>query len=334
MKRTMIKTVLIAVMLLAAVALPGWVLTRSFLIVPAETTTRTGESTQTAARTVDMQLGPHQQESSATYLAQDLFKADIKPVTTPAAITDQPKNDTAQSFTQPVNSGKSMKPSKKSTLPVLDTPVVTTIVPSTDASVVLKVETQPPTMSVITTAAPTTTKTPTTPATPTTTAAPTTTTTVAPTTTAAPATTATTSAPTMDPEAVSHWQSEILRLTNEERVKAGLTPYKAAGSSLAKASAIRAFEISRTGSFSHTRPNGTSWYTVLGECGVSYKTAGENIAYCTAGSLTPAGVVNLWMNSSGHRANILNDKTPPFLTMGVGYYKANGKEYFVQMFIG
>ena len=61
MNRTILKTVLIAVLLLAAVALPGWVLTQSFLIFPSETTARTGESVQMAARTMDMQMGPNQQ---------------------------------------------------------------------------------------------------------------------------------------------------------------------------------------------------------------------------------------------------------------------------------
>ena len=79
--------------------------------------------------------------------------------------------------------------------------------------------------------------------------------------------------------------------------------------------------------FSHTRPNGSSCFTVLGEYGVSYRSAGENIA---SGQTTPAEVVNAWMNSEGHRANILGES---FTSLGVGVYK-NGSSYtWVQLFI-
>jgi len=79
---------------------------------------------------------------------------------------------------------------------------------------------------------------------------------------------------------------------------------------------------------SHTRPNGTSCFTVLSELGVGYSASGENIA---AGQKTPQAVMESWMNSSGHKANILN---PDFTHIGVGY--AEGGNYgtnWVQLFV-
>ena len=68
---------------------------------------------------------------------------------------------------------------------------------------------------------------------------------------------------------------------------------------------------------------------MMQQFGISYRSAGENIAM---GQRTPQEVMNSWMNSSGHRANILN---PSFTTLGVGIAKdANGTIYWTQMFIG
>lgn len=66
---------------------------------------------------------------------------------------------------------------------------------------------------------------------------------------------------------------------------------------------------------------------MMKQFGISYKTAGENIA---KGQKTPEAVVNAWMNSEGHRANILN---PNYTQMGLGY-TADGTVYWCQMFIG
>ena len=91
------------------------------------------------------------------------------------------------------------------------------------------------------------------------------------------------------------------------------------------AAQIRATEIEI--SFSHTRPNGTSFATAIREQGISYRTAGENIAY---GQRSPEEVVEAWMNSEGHRANILNAN---FNKIGVGYYQNNrGVKYWSQEF--
>ncbi len=80
--------------------------------------------------------------------------------------------------------------------------------------------------------------------------------------------------------------------------------------------------------FSHTRPDGSSCFTVLGEYGISYSGAGENIA---AGQRSPEEVMNSWMNSQGHRENIMQDS---YEKIGVGHYQGqDGTQYWVQLFI-
>lgn len=134
-----------------------------------------------------------------------------------------------------------------------------------------------------------------------------------------PATTATTAAP-LSP---SGYQQEVLRLVNIEREKAGKQPLSA-DINLTKAAQVRAREIADT--FSHSRPDGRDCFTAMKEAGVSYRAAGENIAM---GQKTPAQVVEGWMNSDGHRRNILSDS---FGRLGVGYYVENGRAHWVQMF--
>lgn len=121
----------------------------------------------------------------------------------------------------------------------------------------------------------------------------------------------------------SSFANQVLQLVNQERAKAGLRAYTT-NSSLIAAANKRAQEIKQ--SFSHTRPNGTSCFTVLPEYNISYNTAGENIAY---GQRTPQEVVTGWMNSPGHRANILNGN---FGKIGIGVYQSNGVYYWTQEF--
>ena len=117
----------------------------------------------------------------------------------------------------------------------------------------------------------------------------------------------------------------VVELVNAERAKAGLSPLSV-NSDVAEAAQIRAQEIK--GTFSHTRPDGSSFSTVLSQTGVSYRGVGENIAY---GQNTPEAVMQGWMNSSGHRANILNKD---FTSIGVGHYEdASGTDYWTQIFI-
>ncbi len=117
---------------------------------------------------------------------------------------------------------------------------------------------------------------------------------------------------------------EVVDLVNAERAKEGLAPL-AIDAKVQAAAQVRAKECEQL--FSHTRPNGTSFATALKEQNVSYKSAGENIAW---GQKTPKEVVNAWMNSPGHRANIMN---AGFTTIGVGYYEnARGTDYWCQLF--
>ena len=119
--------------------------------------------------------------------------------------------------------------------------------------------------------------------------------------------------------------NEVVRLVNEERAKAGL-PALTVDRGAASAAQVRAKEIER--SFSHTRPDGSSFNSALTEAGVNFRGAGENIAY---GQNSPEKVMEGWMNSSGHRANILNSS---YTTIGVGHYQnASGVNYWTQLFI-
>lgn len=125
------------------------------------------------------------------------------------------------------------------------------------------------------------------------------------------------------PEEVSYAE-QVVRLVNEERAKAGLSALTV-DAGLEAAGLVRAKEI--VTSFSHTRPDGSSFATAIKEQGVSYRGAGENIAW---GQKSPEAVVSAWMNSEGHRANILNEK---FTRIGVGHYQNNGgTNYWVQLF--
>ena len=110
----------------------------------------------------------------------------------------------------------------------------------------------------------------------------------------------------------SNYRQEVLNLVNAERAKYGLQPLVMGDAKLTAAAQRRAEEIATVNS--HVRPNGTKWYTVLSEYGVTDAAAGENAAW---GNVSPEEVVNAWMNSEGHRANILD---PEARAMGVGYY--------------
>ena len=93
---------------------------------------------------------------------------------------------------------------------------------------------------------------------------------------------------------------------------------------LQDAAMLRAKEISVK--FSHTRPNGSSCFTVLSELGISYGTAGENIA---AGYSSSQSVMEGWRSSSGHYQNIISSK---FKKIGIGVNIINNQYYWVQIF--
>jgi len=119
--------------------------------------------------------------------------------------------------------------------------------------------------------------------------------------------------------------TQVLSLVNEERAREGLAALSL-NTSLSGAASVRATEIQT--SFSHTRPGGKDFSTVLKESGISYRAAGENIAY---GQTSAQKVMNDWMNSAGHRANILNAS---YTEIGIAHVKSpSGTDYWVQLFI-
>ena len=125
------------------------------------------------------------------------------------------------------------------------------------------------------------------------------------------------------PEESLSYARQIVRLVNQERAKEGLAPLTL-DAGVSTAAQVRAVEI--VTSFSHTRPDGSSFATALKEQNINYRRAGENIAW---GQRSPEEVVNAWMNSAGHRANIMN---PDFTTIGVGHHLQNGVNYWCQLF--
>lgn len=115
---------------------------------------------------------------------------------------------------------------------------------------------------------------------------------------------------------------EVCRIVNQERARAGLGPLSldARGSNVSQAHAA---DMDLNNYFSHTSPNGDSFSDRLRAGGLSFNFGAENIAQ---GARNANSVMNLWMNSPGHRANILGDR---YRRLGVGY--VNG--YWVQNFM-
>lgn len=123
---------------------------------------------------------------------------------------------------------------------------------------------------------------------------------------------------------VTQYENEVIRLVNEIRVKNGLN--KLTGDwELSRVARIKSQDMRDNNYFSHTSPVYGSPFQMIKDFGISYRAAAENIA---KGQKTPEAVVNAWMNSSGHRANILNGV---YTKIGVGYV-ADGR-YWTQMFI-
>lgn len=180
----------------------------------------------------------------------------------------------------------------------------------------------------------------------TTTTAPATTTTTKASTTAAPKkknnskTTTTTKAASKKPAAQTPaqnqtvsgaqtgFESDMLKQVNAQRAKNGKSALTL-NQSLCASARVRASEIAKDGCFSHTRPDDSGCFTAIS--GVSYRTAGENIAMGTWGYYGVDEIMDGWMNSEGHRANILNGD---FSEVGFGCVVVNGNGYWVQMFIG
>lgn len=125
--------------------------------------------------------------------------------------------------------------------------------------------------------------------------------------------------------AVSAYEKKVVELTNQERAKNGLKPL-ALDTELSKVAREKSRDMQSKGYFSHTSPTYGSPFEMMKKFGITYRSAGENIAM---GQRTPEEVVKAWMNSSGHRANILN---PNYTHIGVGHISTGN--YWTQMFIG
>lgn len=130
--------------------------------------------------------------------------------------------------------------------------------------------------------------------------------------------------PQTTPASVSSYVDEVIRLVNIERNKEGLSSLSK-NVTLCEAAQTRASEIIMV--FDHTRPDGTSCFTVADDYNIKWTAIGENIAM---GQRNPQEVVEAWMNSPGHRANILSSN---FNQIGVGVVKSGGNYYWTQLFI-
>ncbi|MFT9816476.1 CAP domain-containing protein [Lysinibacillus sp. NPDC056185] len=138
------------------------------------------------------------------------------------------------------------------------------------------------------------------------------------------ATTPAQSTPSTTTSDVNAFEQEVVKLTNAERTKAGLAPFKT-DDQLMAAAREKSQDMQSKNYFSHTSPTFGSPFDRMKALGITYKSAGENIAQ---GQRTPQEVVQAWMDSPGHRANILNEK---FTHIGVGYVKSGN--YWTQQFI-
>ena len=124
---------------------------------------------------------------------------------------------------------------------------------------------------------------------------------------------------------VLSYEKEVVRLVNRERASRGLKPLTYDWE-LSRVARYKSEDMRNNNYFSHTSPTYGSPFQMMKSFGISYKSAAENIA---KGYKTPEEVVNGWMNSAGHRANILNSS---FTHIGVGYVKDGS--YWTQMFKG
>lgn len=124
---------------------------------------------------------------------------------------------------------------------------------------------------------------------------------------------------------VLQYEAEVIRLVNDIRKQNGLSPLTA-NWELSRVARYKSRDMVDNRYFAHNSPTYGTPFEMMRAFGLSFRTAGENIAY---GYATPQKVVDGWMNSSGHRANILNAS---YKQIGVGYV-AKGN-YWTQMFMG
>ncbi|HDR6477209.1 TPA: serine protease [Bacillus cereus] len=130
--------------------------------------------------------------------------------------------------------------------------------------------------------------------------------------------------PAEEAKSLSEFEQRVVELTNAERAKQGLPALKI-NTELSKVARIKSEDMQKNNYFDHNSPTYGSPFDMMKKFGISYTSAGENIAQ---GQRTPEEVVQAWMNSAGHRANILNNG---FTHIGVGYVESGN--YWTQQFI-
>lgn len=127
--------------------------------------------------------------------------------------------------------------------------------------------------------------------------------------------------------AYREFQKRVIELVNEERAAYGLSPLKE-NADLDKVATIKSKDMAKLNYFSHTSPTYGSPFEMLKDFGINYTAAGENIAM---GQPTPESVMDAWMHSEGHRANILNSN---YTHIGVGIAKnSRGQYIWTQTFL-
>lgn len=124
---------------------------------------------------------------------------------------------------------------------------------------------------------------------------------------------------------LSQFEQKVVELTNVERSKQGLAPLQA-DVELSKVARDKSKDMQTRNYFDHTSPTYGSPFDMMRSYGINYQSAGENIA---KGQQSPQEVVTAWMNSQGHRENILSNN---FTHIGVGFVEQGN--YWTQMFIG
>lgn len=128
-------------------------------------------------------------------------------------------------------------------------------------------------------------------------------------------------------DSVKALENEVIRLVNVERSKNGLAPLTA-NWQLSRIARYKSKDMANLHYFSHTSPTYGSPFTMIQSFGIKFSSAGENIAM---GQNGPTSVMNAWMNSPGHRSNILS---PSYTEIGVGFAtSSNGTCYWTQQFI-
>ncbi len=128
-------------------------------------------------------------------------------------------------------------------------------------------------------------------------------------------------------DAVKTWENEVIRLANAERSKKGL-PALGANWQLSRCARYKSQDMINKNYFAHQSPTYGSPFDMMESFGLRFAAAGENIAM---GQQSPQAVITAWMNSPGHRGNILSTS---YSQIGVGLAKdKNGRCYWTQMFI-